>query len=213
MNCKNCGNEIAEGMKFCRFCGTAVEPAVQPTTESITAGVYTTPIDNVGYASAQPAPTKKKRKWLIPVIVFVLALCIAAGIAVPNIVKNAKHKSPKAVVEAFCKALKSGDMDKATKCYHPELGVDYDSSEASMMVTLMQSATFSVGDVEYYDADDLEEIKEEYGKTFQAIAEVECTITIMGMSDEDSFVVVKDNGKWYLYDFSMLEDDYDDWDF
>ena len=214
MNCKNCGNEIAEGMKFCRFCGTAVEPAVQPTTESITAGVYTTPIDNVGYASAQPAPTKKKRKWLIPVIVIVVALCIAAGIIVPRLINNAKHKSPEAVVEAFFEYLKDGKVKKALKCYHSDMDLEYNSTGADAMIEIYKNVSISIDDVYYCDADDKAEIREEYGKVFENIAEVECSLSYMGMSVSESFTVVKDNGKWYMYDFSVLDDwdDYDDWE-
>ena len=66
-----------------------------------------------------------------------------------------------------------------------------------------------------YTSDEVEECNEEYGTHFEAGAEVTFEVSMMGFSNESSMTTVKDDGKWYIYDFEIaeeiVEDRYDDY--
>lgn len=62
MLCKQCGREVPDQVKFCRYCGTQLAPIVadpDPIPEPV-------PVP----------PVKKSRRWLIPVIAGGAALCV-----------------------------------------------------------------------------------------------------------------------------------------
>lgn len=61
MFCKNCGNEIPEGAKFCVNCGTPVEVPSEPAPEAPSTPVYEEPaapvIEKPAPVAEEPAPT------------------------------------------------------------------------------------------------------------------------------------------------------------
>lgn len=219
MICNNCGNQIEDGVGFCRFCGASTVTQSQPTMERAATGEYTAATPDIGGTSYQKMPKKKKNlKWLIPVIAVVVVIGVLAAIFIPKLVKGSKHKSPKKVVEAFIEGLEKGDMDKVVDCYHPSQrkAIDGDESEMQAGMMLMQMFSFSIGDVEYYSDEDVAEINEEYGTDFEAVCEVEMKLSYMGESQGNPTYTVKDDGKWYLYNFDLAEDEddyYEDDDF
>ncbi len=227
MICNNCGNQIEDGVGFCRFCGASTATQSQPTMERAATGEYTAATPDIGGTSYQNMPKKKKNlKWLIPVIAVVVVIGVLAAIFIPKLISSKMHKSPEAVMESFIKYAKKGDVDKMIECYHPSLQeyLKADAEGAEMMAGIFQSVSMKVTDVEYYHIDDVEECNEEYGTHFEAGAEVTYEVSMMGFSDESSMTTVKDDGKWYIYDFEIAEeivedrydddyDDYDDFDF
>lgn len=223
MICNNCGNQIEDGVGFCRFCGASTVTQSQPTMERAATGEYTAVTPDIGGASYQKMPKKKKNlKWLIPVIAVAVVIGVLAAIFIPKLISSKMHKSPEAVMESFIKYAKKGDVDKMIECYHPSLQeyLKADAEGAEMMAGIFQSVSMKVTDVEYYHIDDVEECNEEYGTHFEAGAEVTYEVSMMGFSDESSMTTVKDDGKWYIYDFEIAEeivedryDDYDDFDF
>ena len=106
MFCKNCGNQLSEGEKFCSNCGTAIEPVVTPAANNeapVAASAETAAVAaeansaNVASAVVAPAPTpaptpvvpnpqppkKKKGKGkLIAIISAIVVVVLAAAGAV-----------------------------------------------------------------------------------------------------------------------------------
>lgn len=225
MKCNNCGNEIEDGVGFCRFCGSSTVAPSQPTMERPAGGEYSAVGMEVGGATYQKMPTKKKKnlKWLIPVIAIVVVLGVLAGIFVPKLIKGKKHGSPKKVVEAFVDAMKDNDMDKIIDCYHPsqrdEMRGTTDESGIAGSMAILQMFSFSVGDEDHLSEKEVAEFNKENGTSFDAICLVDIEMSYMGMSESNPTYTVKDDGKWYLINIDLyeVEDDYDydedDWEF
>lgn len=94
MYCPNCGSELAEGVKFCGNCGTAVNSApAEPKTVDMNEvfGEYFSPAGNTGTThnarSTAPAKPKKKKKKgagllgiLVTVVVVVVVRLLVSGV-------------------------------------------------------------------------------------------------------------------------------------
>lgn len=61
MYCRNCGNEIADGSKFCNHCGNPVEVPVQP--EVIEPGIHTKPMPDVEADAPRRTPVFEEFQW------------------------------------------------------------------------------------------------------------------------------------------------------
>lgn len=127
--CRNCGHENSDHARFCRNCGTRFEDG--------TAG------------APRPAPPqpKKKRPWLLPLIILIIAtvLIIAAGILV--LVKSgifSRDRMETEEYEAYCRPLTEEDVAE-------EDGVYY--ADSQLLLTAAENATF----------DDIEKLAAEYG--------------------------------------------------
>ena len=127
--CRNCGHENSDHARFCRNCGTRFEDG--------TAG------------APRPAPPqpKKKRPWLLPLIILIIAtvLIIAAGILV--LVKSgifSRDRMETEEYEAYCRPLTEEDVAE-------EDGVYY--ADSQLLLTASENASF----------DDIEKLAAEYG--------------------------------------------------
>ena len=68
MLCKQCGREVPDQVKFCRYCGAQLVPIVAVP-------------DSIPEPAPEPIPVpnvKKSRRWLIPVIAGSAILCVVA---------------------------------------------------------------------------------------------------------------------------------------
>ena len=84
MNCKNCGNELKEGAKFCAACGTAVEAApVEPIAEPV---VEATPV-----APAEPVAPVVEPVVVTPPVAAPYVPPVTSSVATPKY-KDAKKK-------------------------------------------------------------------------------------------------------------------------
>ena len=79
MKCSNCGNELAEGAKFCPKCGTKVAKAM-PTSATPVESAKEAHIDTPNESAAPKAEPKPKKKLNKKAIVGVAALAIVAAI-------------------------------------------------------------------------------------------------------------------------------------
>ena len=68
MNCNNCGNDIAEGAKFCPQCGQEVEVQTAPETENVKEETKSTQV-NMEAAQQKadylppPPPDRRVQRW------------------------------------------------------------------------------------------------------------------------------------------------------
>ena len=88
MFCKNCGNQIPDGVAFCAACGTAAAPAAAP-------------------AAAAAAP-KADKSNLIKLIAIVAAVAIVLGLFIGLLGGD----SPKSVAKDYIEASFEGDLKK-----------------------------------------------------------------------------------------------------
>ena len=115
MFCKNCGNQIPDGVAFCNNCGAAVAEApaqapvaAAPVVEQAPAAQYVAP------QYAAPAPQKSNGK-MIGIIVAAVA-AIAAVVVVLVLVLGGGSGSPEAVAEKYIVAQIEYDADSLVDC-------------------------------------------------------------------------------------------------
>lgn len=78
MKCSNCGNELAEGAKFCPKCGTKVAEAM-PTSATPVESAKEAHVDTPNESAALKAEPKPKKKLNKKAIVGVVAAVLIAG--------------------------------------------------------------------------------------------------------------------------------------
>lgn len=92
MNCKNCGNPLDKGVKFCTSCGQPVEPenseeinSQEPVVEETTSAEITeTPVEENAFVNPEfnneRKPKKGAKKRVIAIIAVVVALALTLGV-------------------------------------------------------------------------------------------------------------------------------------
>ncbi len=141
MFCNKCGNQIADGMKFCTSCGTPVGQSLEQAVEQ-----------------AKPVlKTKKRKLWLIPVII-VVALILIAIVAVGSIFAIARNaeKKYRDQIETAEKYLDDLDYTKAIAAYKEaiELRPEDPDGYIGLAQTYAAMAEDSVADGKYDEAYD-----------------------------------------------------------
>lgn len=127
MFCKNCGNQIPDGVAFCAACGTPVAAA-----PAAAAPVYAAPAAPV--APAAPASDKSK-------LIKLIALGAAVVVFLVLILSLLGGGSPKSVAKKYVQAELDGDMKagfsvmagKMQKCYEKEIMSEYKDEMFEMM--------------------------------------------------------------------------------
>lgn len=125
MFCKNCGNQVPDGVAFCAACGTPVVAA-----PAAAAPVYAAP------AAAPAAPLGDKSK-LVKLVAIIAAVAVVLGLFIALLGGG----SPKSVAKKYVKAELEGDMKaafsvmagKMQKCYEKELMDEYKDEMFEMM--------------------------------------------------------------------------------
>lgn len=202
MICNSCGNYVNDEAKFCPYCGNPTEnTSARQTAGTDTAGggmtgEYAYGMPGMASESAKP---KKSKKFLIPVIAAVIVIGVLAAIFIPKLVKKQQHGSAQKVAERFTECFSKGDVDKLAEYVHPSTSEDMVES-MSYMTEYMKMITITLGDIDYYDEDEVEEFNDEYRTGFEGVCEIECEMSAMGMSmSVTSMYLVKDGGSWYVY--------------
>ncbi len=203
MICDSCGNYVNDEAKFCPYCGNPMgNTATQQTAGTDTAGSGITGEYAYGMPgmTSESAKTKKSKKFLIPVIAAVIVIGVLAAIFIPKLVKKQKYGSAYKVAEHFTECFSKGDIDKLAEYVHP--GTRDDMVESmSYMTVYMKMITITLGDIDYYDEEEVEEFNDEYRTGFEGVCEIECQMSVNGMGSMSvgSMYLVKDSGSWYVY--------------
>lgn len=177
MICSNCGAKLADDVRFCSYCGTAVDAqnAPEPQTSAETRDVYTD--------IPQEAP-KKKKTGLIVAIALILVLLIGGGV---GIYLYFQHQANVAAYDEAAALLDAGEYDGALAAFR-ELGdfrdaaeqiaeleklqADYDAAKALLKQNKFDEATeafTALGDYrdsENYVSNEITYQKAQYVKAF-----------------------------------------------
>lgn len=114
MFCKNCGNELKDGLKFCPKCGSPVMPERQP--------------EEVVYA--RPEGEKKRNMNISSIILGVLAAALAVILVLQNlsilpslsgsrgaISSDVGYSTPEETAQALADAIAANDLDAAISLF------------------------------------------------------------------------------------------------
>ena len=102
MFCRNCGNQVADGLKFCPTCGNPMEQAAAPVYEA-------TPQYDGAVVQQKPALDDQKKK-LIAVVAAALVVVILAIIFIPKVF-GGKIRSAEDLAEKYIEAGILADAD------------------------------------------------------------------------------------------------------
>ena len=187
--CPNCKKELADGTKFCKFCGTPVTQTNAPKPVP----------SNVPKQATPPAPQKKKssKKIIIAIVAVLLAAIIALGIIfIPDLLKGKKEDN---IEEKLAEVLK----ESTTKPIVEMVCEDYDNNGTIEAYAIVgETDEEDEEHPEFYDADiyfvnekEAQPIKENVsGQTNGLIELDETTYISIEVYDEDS-----DEGKSFIY--------------
>lgn len=164
MFCKNCGNQIPDGVAFCAACGTAAAPAAPAA------------------AAAAPAAPKADKSSLIKLIAVVAAVAIVLGLLISLLGGG----SPKSVAKDYVEASINGDIKaqyglmvgKMQKYIEKEVMDDYKDEAFDMMEERCDEADIKVkisNFNQYYKASkklSKANLVEQYGKGYKVKIEV-----------------------------------------
>ena len=139
MFCKICGNELADGVRFCPNCGTpapvpaAPHPAPQPQAQAY--GGYSN-------APVQQPPQKTKKKLLIAVIAVAVCICLTVGAYFLFSGGKSKNypQTPREAVARYIDAVRNKDVEE----YYLVHGIDLEASVRKQLRMALH---------EYYDND------------------------------------------------------------
>lgn len=162
MFCKNCGNQIPDGVAFCAACGTAAAPAAAP-------------------AAAAAAP-KADKSGLIKLIAIVAAIAIVLGLFISLLgggnPKSIAKKYVEASIEGDIKAQYGMMVGKMQKYVEEELMDDYKDEAFDYMEEQCDELDVKAkvnNFNQYYAASKkvaAAKMKEQYGKGYKVKIEV-----------------------------------------
>ena len=163
MFCKNCGNQVPDGVAFCAACGTPVAAAPAP------APVYAAP--------EVPAAPQSDKSKLIKLVAIIAAVAVVLGLFIALLGGG----SPKSVAKKYVEAELEGDMKaafsvmagKMQKCYEKEFMSEYKDEMFEMMEEQCEELDIKANIKnfnQYYKAAKKvtkAEMNEEYGKGYK----------------------------------------------
>ena len=129
MKCSNCGNEIAEGVKFCNHCGQAITPIeTVPSTQEGT--VAPQPTVTTPPTPPVQAPAKKSNAGKILLIIGGVIFLFIVGIIVTIVVvlKNIYNSQDKLVCESDSGDITILHNGKSVVGYSAKNGYEFDWS-------------------------------------------------------------------------------------
>ena len=210
MFCKNCGSPIADGIKFCPHCGTAVGGN---DSAAAAAGHY-------------PVQNKKRPPYLAAgVLVVLAALAITIVILLVRFIFGGGYKKP---IQTLAEGMEQEDGEKVLSAFSKKTvdaledssGMDgrdfereYDSFIAVFTDEDLEGEDFKVEckieDSEKLNKDDIKDIRDDLKESLgirediSDAREVDAVFTIyVDDSEEDtidvSMDVIKVDGKWYI---------------
>lgn len=216
MICNNCGKDTDELQGFCIYCGANVEIPSRPNFNFGDIDDYAgNGLSNgTGYSSYTKYPKKssgkgRHLKWIIPVVIVVAVLGVLAGIFIPKLLSDKRHSSPEAVVEAFFKEVKKGNIDNAIDCFHPRIQkeLNEDINATKLLFKVFEGINVHVRSTEYADEKMIAHINKEERANFDSVCYVRCKLSMAGTSEIYDMGVGREDGKWYLYEFRVDEED------
>lgn len=218
MFCKNCGNQIPDGVAFCNNCGAAAAEApaqapvaAAPVVEQAPAAQYVAP------QYAAPAPQKSNGKMIGIIIAAVAA--VAAIVVVLVLVLGGGSGSPEAVAEKYIIAQIEYDANGLVDCMadltlkqsSEMLGYDEINKDA-ILEKLEESIPedpeikdYEIISVERSDEgidfdEEIEGIKEQFGEeaanAISEICKVRIELKLDGETTSRTVTCIKENGDW-----------------
>lgn len=194
--CSKCGNEVAEGVKFCKNCGAAVKStAVEETKKQVV---------SVNKKSSGKSPVMKLALGLVVVILCIGVLSKLAGsMAVP-----AYEKPLKTQIEA----IKKNDVDKFMQSFSIAGKDYYEDRYTKEAFKEIKKISYEVVDTSELSAISVLDVLGVLGLSAGDVEEAKMLEVELKYEDADGetgshstgFVVAKMNGKWYAVD-SILE--------
>lgn len=224
MFCANCGNQIADGAKFCASCGAATEAAPQNEAPAQQAAPQQfTPTQQYAPAqqSAPKASSDKKigmiAAGIVAVIVVILAVLIFGG------------RGPKATANKFLKATFNGNAKQVVsvmpkKLVKAMIEDDYHGDKKDMLEDLDDSLDemldyfdemdlkykFKITDIDKLDKDETEEYEEDLNSGYDTnikikktkVVTVEMTVKSKELDQKEKtefdIIVGKIGSSWYV---------------
>lgn len=218
MFCSKCGANVPEGNSFCTSCGTPLVgtmPTQQPIQQPFQQPMYS--------PRMAPMMTQVKKTSGAGIIAAIITIIVMLGAAafVFFVWKPFASYSPKGVVEKFFDAFLDGNTDKMEECMAPYCNEKMPNVSSSMglISAFGMKISYKVGTYSNYSGSDFEafcrDIRSEYGydtDNIQEAGQVDVTLKMTGSfygesmddSDEETVVVVKIGGKWYIANTDFL---------
>lgn len=173
MFCKNCGNQVPEGVAFCAACGTPVTAAPAAAAPAYAAAAA---------PAAAPAAPKSDKSALIKLIAVIAAAAIVLGLLIALLgggsAKSVAKKYVKAEIEGDMKAAYSLMVGKMQKYVENEVYDDYEDELFEYMEEACDEEDINVkinNWNQYYKAYKKltkAEMNEQYGKGYKVTIEV-----------------------------------------
>ena len=164
MFCENCGKQIEDSAKFCKYCGCATGDAADRAASVTNRNVMNVPdpqaANTTGASNSPEAGANGKRKKLIAVIfaVAAAAVLVVCGFFIYNNVFAGGSATKEEAVEKAIYASASGDLDEMIKAAMPGKYEDI----------VMNAAIFGTGMTEDKIMDFMENMAYEYGQDITA---------------------------------------------
>ncbi len=127
MFCSNCGKEIEDGVKFCKYCGQKI--VEDKETEKVTVLEDIGVPKESGIASDTVIEKKKRNTGLVIAVVAVAVLLIAVGVLI-FVMSDSPEKKYEEQLKLAERYLDELDYDKAIAAYRAAIDIDPKAEDA-----------------------------------------------------------------------------------
>lgn len=129
MYCPNCGKQLPDGTKFCRYCGSPVEEAAAPPPVPESAKDRSLSNAAIGQTSAAPGQSPHKKSGHKPLIfiaaAFLFLIVIAAAVLItPAAVRKIQEKRFEMKLEAGYRYLDELDYEQAVIAFQSSIKIN-----------------------------------------------------------------------------------------